>query len=100
MKAKTKRHLVLIDVLTVLLISFCRELKATDYMMKADSIAGNAVDAVKVFKKVNGDWERIRWVRVEYHVSLGLLKVHLSYADGKAGMEEIHFDPDTGRLLN
>ncbi|MFH1966103.1 MAG: hypothetical protein ABIJ42_11265, partial [Acidobacteriota bacterium] len=70
-----------------------------DYMMKADSVAGSAVDAVEVFKKVNGDWERIRWVRVEYHVSLGLLKVHLSYADGKAGMEEIHFDPDTGKLF-
>ncbi len=70
-----------------------------DYMMKADSIAGSAVDAVEVFKKINGDWERIRWVRVEYHVSLGLLKVHLSYADGKAVMEEIHFDPDTGKLL-
>ncbi|MEA3224314.1 MAG: hypothetical protein U9Q07_00050 [Planctomycetota bacterium] len=69
-----------------------------DYMMKADSVAGSAVDAVEVFKKVNGDWERIRWVRVEYHVSLGLLKVHLSYADRRAGMEEIHFDPDTGRL--
>ena len=36
---------------------------------------------------------------METDCSLGLLKVHLSRADEKAGMEEIHFDLDTGRLL-